>query len=51
MMEMVMILTSQVYGKITHSFDDPLILSARLRVCESSLAVSNVVHTDLVFFV
>lgn len=44
-----MILTSQVYGKIPHSFDDLLVLSAHLRVCESSLAVSKVEHTDLVF--
>ena len=51
MMEMVTILTSQVYGKITHSFDDLLNLSAHLRVCESSLAVSKVVHMDLVFFI
>ena len=32
-----MILTSQGYGKIIHSFDDLLILSAHLRVCESTL--------------
>ena len=44
-----MILTSQVYGKIIHSFDDLLILLAHLRVCD--LAVSNVVHTDLVFLI